>query len=162
VTFEDVSEDSAVLSIQGPRSREILACLAPSVADLPYFGLTSATIAGTPVTISRTGYTGDLGFELWIPADRAIVVWDALAEASAGRGVIPIGMIALYMARIEAGLLLLDVDFDSSRYAWTDANRSTLIELGLGWSATSPPTTAHSSAGPRSSASSATRRRAGS
>jgi aminomethyltransferase len=100
---------------------------------LPYFGLTSASIAGADVRISRTGFTGDLGYEIWVPSDRAIAVWDAVAEASAGRGVIPIGSIALDMARIEAGLLLLDVDFTSSRYAWTDAHRSTLIELGLGW-----------------------------
>ncbi len=133
VTIEDVSEASAVLSIQGPKSRDILGSLAPQVCDLPYFGLASATIAGANVTISRTGYTGDLGYELWIPADKAVAVWDAVADASAGRGVIPFGMIALYMARIEAGLLLLDVDFGSSRFAWTDANRSTLVELGLGW-----------------------------
>ena len=133
VTMEDVSEDSAVLAIQGPKSREILTCLTPAVADLPYFGLATATVAGTSITISRTGYTGDLGYELWIPADRALAVWDAVTEAAAGRGVIPFGIIALSMARIEAGLLLLDVDFGSSRYAWTDANRSTLIELGLGW-----------------------------
>jgi aminomethyltransferase len=111
VSIEDVSEASAVLAIQGPKSREILTCLAPEVAGLPYFGLTTATIGGTEVTVSRTGYTGDLGYEIWVPADQAIAVWDAVTEASAGRGVIPVGMIALYMARIEAGLLLLDVDF---------------------------------------------------
>jgi aminomethyltransferase len=133
VTLEDVSEASAVLSIQGPRSRDILGSIAPQICDLPYFGLTDATIAGTKLMISRTGYTGDLGFELWVPAERAVPVWDAVAGAAAGQGVIPIGMIALYMARIEAGLLLLDVDFGSSRFAWTDANRSTLIEIGLGW-----------------------------
>ncbi|MEO5940772.1 MAG: aminomethyltransferase family protein [Candidatus Limnocylindrales bacterium] len=133
VTIADVSEASAVLSIQGPKSREILAGLTPAVADLPYFGLASATIGGADVTISRTGYTGDLGYELWVPAERAVEVWDAVETAAAGRGVVPFGMVALYMARIEAGLLLLDVDFGSSRYAWTDANRSTLVELGLGW-----------------------------
>ena len=133
VALEDVSEASAVLSIQGPRSRDILGSIAPQVCDLPYFGLTTAKVGGSDVTVSRTGYTGDLGYELWIPGDRALAVWDAVAAASAGQGVIPIGMIALYMARIEAGLLLLDVDFGSSRFAWTDANRSTLIELGLGW-----------------------------
>ena len=133
VTIEDVSEASAVLSIQGPRSRDILGSLAPQVCEIPYFGTTAATIGGATVMVSRTGYTGDLGYELWVPADQAIAVWDAVAEASAGQGVIPFGMIALYMARIEAGLLLLDVDFGSSRYAWTDANRSTLVELGLGW-----------------------------
>jgi len=133
ISFEDVSEDSAVLAIQGPKSRDILGSIAPQVCDLPYFGLTRAKVGGTEVMVSRTGYTGDLGYELWIPADRAVAVWDAVTDASAGRGVIPFGMIALYMARIEAGLLLLDVDFSSSRYAWTNATRSTLIEVGLGW-----------------------------
>jgi aminomethyltransferase len=133
VTIEDVSEASAVLSIQGPRSRDILGSIAPQVCDLPYFGLTTAKFGGTEVMVSRTGYTGDLGYELWIPSDKALPVWDAVSAAASGQGVIPIGMIALYMARIEAGLLLLDVDFGSSRFAWADANRSTLIELGLGW-----------------------------
>ena len=133
VALEDVSEASAVLAVQGPKSREILACLTPAVADLPYFGLTEASVAGVALTISRTGYTGDLGFELWIPAERALAVWDAVVEAAAGMGVIPFGLTALSMARIEAGLLLLDVDFSSSRYAWNAAGRSTLIELGLGW-----------------------------
>ncbi len=133
VSLEDVSEASAVLSIQGPRSRDILGSLAPQVCDLPYFGLTDARIGGANVRVSRTGYTGDLGYELWIPADQALAVWDAVSNAADGQGVIPFGLIALYMARIEAGLLLLDVDFGSSRYAWTNANRSTLIELGLGW-----------------------------
>jgi aminomethyltransferase len=133
VRIEDVSEASAVLAVQGPKSREILSCLAPVVATLPYFGLASATIGGTQVTISRTGFTGDLGYEIWAPTEHALDVWDAVAEASVGRGVVPIGSIALDMARIEAGLLLLDVDYRSSRYAWTDAHRSTLVELGLGW-----------------------------
>jgi aminomethyltransferase len=133
VTIEDVSEGSAVLAVQGPKSRDILGSIAPQVCDLPYFGLTNVKIAGTDVMVSRTGYTGDLGYELWIPADRALPVWDAVESAAAGRGVIPFGMIALYMARIEAGLLLLDVDFSSSRYAWTDATRSSLPELGLTW-----------------------------
>jgi aminomethyltransferase len=133
VSIEDVSEASGVLAIQGPKSREILSCLAPEIAALPYFGLTPATVGGVPVSVSRTGYTGDLGYEIWAPADRALEVWDAVEAASAGRGAIPFGTTALYMARIEAGLLLLDVDFDSSRFAWTDAHRSTLVELGLGW-----------------------------
>jgi len=133
VQIDDVSEALAVLAVQGPKSREILTCVAPDVASLPYFGLVPATIGGTKVTISRTGFTGDLGYEIWAPTEHALDVWDAVAEASAGRGVVPIGSIALDMARIEAGLLLLDVDYRSSRYAWTDAHRSTLVELGLGW-----------------------------
>jgi aminomethyltransferase len=133
VTFEDQSEAFAVLAIQGPKSREILATLAPGVERVPYFGMCDTTVAGSPITISRTGYTGDLGYEMWIPSDQALAVWDAVTEASDGRGVIPFGLVALYMARIEAGLLLLDVDFSSSRYSWTDATRSTLVELGLAW-----------------------------
>jgi aminomethyltransferase len=133
VTFDDESEGTAVLAIQGPKSREILATLVPGIERVPYFGLCDTRLAGSLIRISRTGYTGDLGYELWIPADRALAVWDAVAEASAGRGVVPIGMIALYMARIEAGLLLLDVDFASSRYSWTNATRSSLVEVGLGW-----------------------------
>jgi aminomethyltransferase len=133
VAFEDVSEGSAVLAVQGPKSRDILGSLAPQVCDLPYFGLTTVKLAGTDVMVSRTGYTGDLGYELWIPSEAALPVWDAVDRAAAGRGVLPFGLIALYMARIEAGLLLLDVDFHSSRYAWTDATKSTLVELGLQW-----------------------------
>ena len=83
--------------------------------------------------MSRTGFTGDLGFEVWAPTGDALKVWDALWAVSRGQGVVPFGMTALYMVRIEAGLILLDVDFHSSRFAWTDADRSTPIELGLGW-----------------------------
>ena len=133
VEIEDISERYGVLAVQGPYSRTILASLAPAVDKLSYFGLTTAKIGGKPVTISRTGYTGDLGFEIWVAADDAVAVWDSVVEASRGRGVVPFGLTALSMARIEAGLLLLDVDFTSSRFAWTDAHRSTPIELGLGW-----------------------------
>ena len=133
VGIEEVSDDWAVLAVQGPRSRDLLSALDPAVARLPYFGLTRARIGKVPVHVSRTGFTGDLGYEVWVPSGDALAVWDAIWTVSRGQGVIPIGMTALYMARIEAGLLLLDVDFHSSRYAWTDADRSTPIELGLGW-----------------------------
>ena len=133
VEIDDVSEEYGVLAVQGPSSRAILAALDPAIEKLAYFGLTPATIGGVAVTVSRTGYTGDLGYEIWVAAESALAVWDAVVEASAGRGVVPFGLTALSMARIEAGLLLLDVDFQSSRFAWTDAHRSTPIELGLGW-----------------------------
>jgi aminomethyltransferase len=133
VTIEDVSDAWGVLAVQGPRSRDILATLTPLVTDLPYFGVARTTIGKVPVLVSRTGFTGDLGFELWVPAANAVKVWDAVWAASRGQGVIPFGLTALYMARIEAGLVLLDVDFHSSRFAWTDADRTTPIELGLGW-----------------------------
>jgi len=132
-TVEDVTEDWGVISVQGPYARDLVAAVAPAAKDLAYFGLVRTKIDRVPVLVSRTGYTGDLGYEIWIPAADAIKVWDAVAAAGAGRGVIPFGMTALYMARIEAGLVLLDVDFHSSRFAWTDADRTTPIELGLGW-----------------------------
>ena len=132
-TVEDVTEDWGVLSVQGPYARDLLAAVAPATKDLPYFGVLQTKVAKVPVLVSRTGYTGDLGFEIWAPAADAITVWDAVAAAGKGRGVIPFGMTALYMARIEAGLVLLDVDFHSARFAWTDADRTTPVELGLGW-----------------------------
>ncbi len=133
VSIEDVTEDWGILSIQGPRSREILASVAPAIADLGYFGVTRTRIAKVDVIVSRTGYTGDLGYEIWTPADGALKVWDAIFEVGEPKALIPFGMTALYMARIEAGLILLDVDFHSSRYAWTDEDRSTPVELGFGW-----------------------------
>lgn len=133
VEITDASLDVAGLAIQGPRSRTILSSLAPEVEDLPYFHVMPAKLGGSAVTVSRTGYTGDLGYELWVAADDALAVWDAVWEASRGHGVAPFGQIALIMTRIEAGLLLIDVDFSSARFAWTDAERSTPIELGLGW-----------------------------
>jgi len=133
VSIEEVTADWGVLAIQGPRARALLGELTKDVEGLPYFGLVNTKIAKVPVMVSRTGYTGDLGYEIWVPSGDALKVWDAVWAASRGWGVIPIGMTALYMARIEAGLVLLDVDFHSSRFAWTEADRTTPIELGLGW-----------------------------
>jgi aminomethyltransferase len=133
VSIEDVSADWGILSVQGPRARTILAQVAPDIADLPFFRVITTKVAGVQVHISRTGYTGDLGYEVWVPAADALTVWDAVWEAGRDHALTPFGMTALYMLRIEAGLVLLDVDFHSSRYAWTDEDRSTPIELGFGW-----------------------------
>jgi aminomethyltransferase len=103
------------------------------MTDMGYFHLVPTKLGGSPVTISRTGFTGDLGYEIWVSSDDALAVWDTVAEAGVGHGVIPFGQIALLMARIEAGLLLLNADFESSRFAWNDDHRSTPIELGFGW-----------------------------
>jgi aminomethyltransferase len=131
--IEDVSDDYGILALQGPRSCRLLAALVPAVAGLPFFGVTTGTIAGSPVTVSRTGYSGDLGYEIWVRSDDALKVWDALWRSMTGFGVLPFGLDALELLRIEAGLLMLDVDFASSRFGWTDEDRSTLIELGWGW-----------------------------
>ncbi len=133
VAIEEVSHDYATLAIQGPRSRDLVSKLVPGAATIPYFGLVTGKIAGSPVTVSRTGYSGDLGFEIWIETPDALKVWDTVWDSVEGHGVLPFGLDALEMLRIEAGLLLLDVDFGSSRYAWTDEDRSTPFEIGLGW-----------------------------
>jgi aminomethyltransferase len=133
VEIEEVTDQVGSLAVQGPRSQQILASIAPEMSDIGYFSITPAKMAGVPVTISRTGFTGDLGYEIWVDAGDALTIWDAVADAGRGHGVIPFGQIALLMARIEAGLLLLHADFESSRYAWNDEHRSTPLELGFGW-----------------------------
>jgi aminomethyltransferase len=133
VRFEEVSDEVGTLALQGPRSRDLLKRLVPEMEHIPYFGVATGTIDSAAVTVSRTGYSGDLGYEIWVDAPDALSVWDTLWESAEGHGVQPFGLDALNMLRIEAGLLLLEADFDSSRYAWNDAHRSTPIELGWGY-----------------------------
>ena len=133
VEIEDVSADYGMLAVQGPRSREILAKVAPEVEDLAFFGQTPAKIGGAPVVISRTGFTGDLGYEVRVEADEAMGVLDKIIQAGDGQGFRPFGEEALLMLRIEAGLSLINVEFSSARYAFTDAERFTPKELGFGW-----------------------------
>jgi aminomethyltransferase len=133
VAIEDVSEEYGALALQGPYARQVLGQLAPEVEGLGYFRLTHAKIGEAAVIISRTGYTGDLGYEIWVKPADALEVWDRLFEVAAPYGVIPAGQTALLITRIEAGLLLIDVDFHSSRYAWNDDQRATPLELSMGW-----------------------------
>ena len=93
--------------------------------------MTRGTIAGVPVDISRTGYTGDLGYEIWVPSEHALEVWDALIERGQAFDIHPAGMLALDVSRIEAGLLLIDVDFNSSKKALIDEQRYSPFEMGL-------------------------------
>ena len=133
VTIDDISEDVAALALQGPTSARVLRAVSNADIDrLKYFRMTSATIAGVPVDISRTGYTGDLGYEIWIPAPEAVRVWDALMAAGKPFDIKPAGMLALDVARVEAGLLLIDVDFFSSKKAMIEAQKYTPYELGFG------------------------------
>jgi aminomethyltransferase len=103
------------------------------LSALKYFRIVSTTLRGIAVTISRTGYTGDLGYEVWADAGDALRVWDAIVDAGAAYGVVPAGMLALDIARIEAGLMLLDVDYVSARKALAERQTSTPFELDLGW-----------------------------
>jgi aminomethyltransferase len=133
VTIDDVSESLAALALQGPLSAQVLrACSDVNVDRLNYFRVTSGRIAGVPVDVSRTGYTGDLGYEIWIPAEQALAVWDALVGAGRAFDVLPAGMLALDVARVEAGLLLIDVDFVGSKKALIPDQKYTPYELGLG------------------------------
>jgi glycine cleavage system T protein (aminomethyltransferase) len=133
-TIEDVSERIAALSLQGPLSRVILEHAAEQdLSALKYFRLTTAKIRGVPVTISRTGYTGDLGYEIWVEAPRALSIWDGLIESGNGYGITPAGLLALDLVRNEAGLLLIDVDYISAHHALIDSQLSTPYELSLGW-----------------------------
>jgi aminomethyltransferase len=133
VAVEDISEQVAAVALQGPTAARLLrqASTAP-IDELKYFRATAGAIAGVPVDISRTGYTGDLGYEIWMPWDAALRVWDALVEAGAAFDLHPTGMLALDVARIEAGLLLIEVDFHSSRKAMIESQKYSPFELGLG------------------------------
>jgi aminomethyltransferase len=134
VAIEDVSESTAALALQGPAARAILQQLADAdLGRLPYFGLAGTSLRGIPVTVSRTGYTGDLGFELWVDANDALPLWDALVDAGSRYGIAPAGMLALDIARIEAGLMLIDVDYVPARKALTASQTSSPFELDLGW-----------------------------
>lgn len=133
VSIEDISEKLAALALQGPTSGRLLKSIAEaSLADLKYFHVTTGTIAGIPVEISRTGYTGDLGYEIWMAWDKANQVWDALMQGGRAFDIHPAGMLALDVARIEAGLLLIEVDFNSSKKAIIESQKYSPFELGLG------------------------------
>lgn len=135
VSVTDVSTELAALALQGPNARRILKTVVAgaNLDNLAYFRLAQAKIGNIPLTITRTGYTGDLGYELWVSPQHAEQLWDALVEAGQNYGLSPAGMAALDIARIEAGLLLIEVDYISSRKALIEAQKSSPFELGLGW-----------------------------
>lgn len=130
----EVTDEVAALSLQGPNARSVLKrCCESSVDELKYFRLMQNKLAGIPVTISRTGYTGDLGYEIWMDASDALPVWDALMAAGHDYGITPVGILAMDMARVEAGLFMIEVDYTAASHAWIEAQKSSPFELGLGW-----------------------------
>ena len=134
VAIEDLSERVGALALQGPRSREILMEVSSTdLSGLEYFWITETELGGVPVLVSRTGYTGDLGFEIWVQKDQGERVWDLLIEAGKGRGITPAGMLALDLARIEAGYPLIEVDFIGAEKALIESQKSSPYEIGLGW-----------------------------
>jgi aminomethyltransferase len=134
VLIEDVSERLGALALQGPLSRTVIERVSPDdIAALKYFRLMHTSVRGIPVTISRTGYTGDLGYEIWVDRQMALPVWDALTEEGVAYGLTPAGIWALDLARIEAGLVMLDVDYYSAHRAVIEDQKSSPFELNLDW-----------------------------
>jgi aminomethyltransferase len=133
VHIDDISEQTAALALQGPTSGRLLTMVTDAkIENLKYFRITRGKIAGVPVDISRTGYTGDLGFEVWMPWRDAVKVWDALIAKGKAFDIHPAGMIALDIARIEAGLILIEVDYISSKKALIESQKYSPFEIGLG------------------------------
>jgi aminomethyltransferase len=134
VTLEEQTDQIAAVALQGPLSRSVLKRVSDGDVDhLGYFRLMHSNVGEIPATISRTGYTGDLGYEIWVGADRAEKLWDTLMEAGDDYQVTPTGILALDMARVEAGLLMADVDYVSSEKAVIEPQKSSPLELNLGW-----------------------------
>jgi aminomethyltransferase len=132
--IDDISDELGALSLQGPRSRALLEQLGgKDLSGLGYHRHTEIPLLGVPTQISRTGYTGDLGYEIWIPRERCLAVWDALIEAGRSFALQPTGIWAMDVSRIEAGLIMLDVDYTPAPRAFTDAQQSSPYEIGLGW-----------------------------
>jgi len=133
VTIEEETEATAALALQGPLSRDVLeVATGESFADLRYFRRRPSKIGKVAIDVSRTGYTGDLGYELWMPIKGAVSVWDAVMAAGKDFGIRPAGMVALDVVRLEAGLILLEVDYTSARHAMNPEQHYSPFEIGLG------------------------------
>ena len=133
VRIEDVSEQIAGVALQGPRARMILeAVTRQDWADVRYFGHRQTELGGVDVHVTRTGYTGDLGYEIWVSADAAVEVWDALWEAGGPHGIRPAGINALDVSRVEAGLILIEAEYTSARHAISPEQHYSPYEIGLG------------------------------
>ena len=132
VEIEEITERLAALALQGPRSRQVLeAATGGSFAELRYFRRRPSRIAGIDVDVTRTGYTGDLGYEIWVDDEHAVAIWDAVLEAGQAHAIRPAGMLALDVVRVEAGLILLEADYTSSRLAMIPEQAYSPFELGV-------------------------------
>ncbi len=134
VTIEDSTDKIGTLSLQGPNSRDILqdACDA-DMDSIRYFGLIKTKLDDVDVVISRTGFTGDLGYEIWIGRDQALEVYDAIMAAGRDYRIQPVGLDAMDVTRIEAGYIMNGVDYFSANTCLIESRKSTPYEIGLGW-----------------------------
>jgi aminomethyltransferase len=134
VEVEDVTERVGALALQGPNAREVLLQVSDApLRELKFFGVTAASLDGVPVEVSRTGYTGDLGYEVWVDAEHALRVWDALVAAGRPYRLEPAGLDALDVTRVEAGFVMNGVDYFSANHCLIESRKSTPDEIGLGW-----------------------------
>lgn len=134
VQIHDTSSEVAALALQGPTAGKILQSMtSEDISGLKFFGATHTRFGDVEGVLTRTGYTGDLGYELWVPKDHAVALWDTLMEAGAPYNIHPAGLDALDVCRIEAGFILMGVDYIGAFDAIIDAQKSTPYELGLGW-----------------------------
>ncbi|QQS40444.1 MAG: aminomethyl transferase family protein [Acidobacteriota bacterium] len=135
VSIEDITSEYGMLALQGPLSREIIARAAGEEASsLGFFRLMRGSVGGRDVTITRTGYTGDLGYEIWCRNADALAVYDTLMDRGRDHQLMPAGLAALDVARVEAGFIMNGVDYFSANHCLTHDRKSTPYELGLGWS----------------------------
>jgi aminomethyltransferase len=132
VQVDDITETTAGLALQGQKSRAVLeAATGQDWSDVPYFGRRATSIGGVPVDVTRTGYTGDLGYELWVSTDDALAMWDRLFQVGPDYGLRPAGINALDVSRLEAGLILIDAEYTSALHARTADHFYSPAELGL-------------------------------
>jgi aminomethyltransferase len=134
VEIAEVTDQIAALAVQGPTSCAVLQVAGlDGIECLKPFDIGDFALAGVAVTVSRTGFTGDLGYEIWMAPESALAVWDALMAAGRSRGIRAIGSQALNMARIEAGFISPQVDFVSAEQTLRTGRDRSPFELGLGW-----------------------------
>jgi aminomethyltransferase len=134
VTIEDVTHRIAAVSLQGPTSRLVLEEICDAdLSALRFFRWTRARIDGFDAIVTRTGYTGDLGYEVWVENEHATSLWDALMAGGRAHGIEPTGLDALDVARIEAGFIMNGVDYYSANHCLIEARKSTPFEADLGW-----------------------------
>ncbi|MCH7963091.1 MAG: aminomethyl transferase family protein [Bacteroidetes bacterium] len=134
VELKEISEQIAGLALQGPTSRDILKHVCDAdLDDFKFFSTRLARADGYDIYVSRTGYTGDLGYEIWVENKHALKIWDAIISAGKNFDIRPAGLDALDVTRVEAGLILKDVDYYNALHALIEGRKSSPYEISLGW-----------------------------
>jgi aminomethyltransferase len=133
VGVADISDDLAVLAVQGPCAAWALRMAGLDVGALKPFQVADLAFQGGTISISRTGFTGDLGYEVWVDPSLALPLWDAVMTGGALRGVCAVGADALNLARIEAGFIITNMDFVPADQAVREDRARMPQEMGLDW-----------------------------